>query len=67
MTGAVADPIGVAVELGYQPMEAGRFDDAATRIDQLAAMGDDLAAAYADVAGFHLAEATDPDQDLEAA
>ena len=67
MTGAVADPIGVAVELSYQLMEAGRFDDAATTIDQLAAMGDDLAAAYADVAGFHLAEATDPDQDLEAA
>ena len=66
MTGAVADPIGVTVELSYQLMEAGRFDDAATTIDQLAAMADDLAAAYADVAAFHLSESTDPDRDLEA-
>ncbi len=66
-TGAVADPIGVAVELSYQLMEAGLFDEAATTIDQLATMGDDLAAAYADVAAFHLFEATDPDRDLEAA
>ena len=64
-TGAVADPVGVTVELSYQLMEAGRFDDAATIIDQLAAMAGELAAAYADVAAFHLSQSTDPDRDLQ--
>jgi class 3 adenylate cyclase/tetratricopeptide (TPR) repeat protein len=64
-TGAVGDPIGVAVELSYQLMDAGRFDDAATAIDQLAGMGGDLAMAYADIARCHLSGSTDPDRDLE--
>ncbi|HEY2789957.1 MAG TPA: AAA family ATPase, partial [Gaiellales bacterium] len=62
--GGGGDPVGVRVELAYQLMDRGDFDRAAEEIDHLAAAGDDAAAAYADIARFHLFQATEADHDL---
>ena len=64
VAGGGADGVGVRVELAYQLMDRGDFDRAAEEIDHLAAAGDDVAAAYAEIARFHLFQATEADHDL---
>jgi class 3 adenylate cyclase/tetratricopeptide (TPR) repeat protein len=64
--GGGGDPVGVRVELAYQLMERGDFDDAGVEVGRLAAAGDELAAAYADTASLHLSQLTGADDDLAA-